>query len=51
MPEYHVNATKEVLKFIHQQSFADTSKIYLAGHSQGARVVAKVAVENPKFNY
>ena len=47
MLEYHVNATKEVLKFIHQQNFADTSKIYLAGHSQGAEVVAKVAAENP----
>ena len=47
MLEYHANATKEVLKFIRQQDFADNSKIYLSGHSQGANVVAKVAAENP----
>lgn len=49
MKEYHVAAAAEVLKYLHRQSYVDTSRIILMGHSQGAAVAAKVASLYPKL--
>lgn len=47
--DYHVAAAAEVLKYLHRQSYADTSRIILMGHSQGAAVAAKVASLYPQL--
>jgi pimeloyl-ACP methyl ester carboxylesterase len=46
---YYVESTSEVLRYLRRQPYIDTSQIYLVGHSQGARVVAKIASSYPNL--
>lgn len=43
----YVRRTNEVISFLVQQPWVDTSQIVLFGHSQGSYVAIKVAKENP----
>ena len=46
---YRVFQVEEVLKYLKKQKWVDNNNIFLVGHSEGYRVVAKVAEKNPKI--
>jgi len=41
--DYYVKRNNAVLNFVKQQSWADTTKIVIAGHSEGSSIVAHMA--------
>lgn len=46
---YRVFQVEEVLKYLKKQKRVDNNNIFIVGHSEGYRVVAKVAERNPKI--
>lgn len=46
---YRVFQVEEVLKYLKKQKMVDNNNIFIVGHSEGYRVVAKVAERNPKI--
>ena len=46
---YRVFQVEEVLKYLKKQKWVDNNNIFIVGHSEGYRVVAKVAERNPKI--
>lgn len=44
---YRVFQTEGVIKYLKKQNWVDNKNIFLVGHSEGYRVVAKVAERNP----
>lgn len=49
--DYYVSQTNAVLKFVLDQRWADTSRVVLAGGSEGYNVAIKTAYTNPKVTH
>ncbi|MGI8583646.1 MAG: alpha/beta hydrolase family protein [Chitinophagaceae bacterium] len=49
--ENRVKATNDVINFLIRQGWVDKSKIIIAGHSEGSKVVAKVCASNKKISH
>lgn len=49
--DYYVRQTNAVLKFVLDQPWADTSRVVLAGGSEGYNVAIKTAYTNPKVTH
>ena len=45
---YYVERNLKVIDFLQKQSFADKSKLIVAGHSEGSTIAAKLAVKSKK---
>lgn len=47
--ERYVERGNKVIEFLLRQDWVDNKRIYIAGHSQGAKVAAKIASENNRI--
>ena len=49
--DYYVNTTNDVIDYLLKQHWVEKKRVVLAGHSQGAMVVAKVAAFNKQITH
>ncbi|TSJ47788.1 alpha/beta hydrolase family protein [Fluviicola chungangensis] len=49
--ENYVDRANKVLSFLRKQKWVDNSRLVVAGHSQGSRIVAELAATNPKITH
>ena len=49
--ENRVKSVSDVINFLLKQRWVDKSKIIIAGHSEGSKVVAKICASNKKISY
>ncbi len=49
--DYYVKRNIEIIKFLQKQKWVSSSKLILAGHSEGSTVVSKIASVYPKVTH
>lgn len=49
--DYYVTAANDVINYLFKQKWVDKSKLIIAGHSQGSKVVSKLGAINQKVTH